>query len=83
MLLYIVVRQLKWHWKYVDCCAALKHGGQALGGCRVKVVLMLQHPHVKRALVRTFQINRLFSELTVLEPVVLSVNERPGLSAHL
>ncbi len=42
---------------------------------------LAQHQRVKRGLARTFQINRLFSELTVLESVVLAVNERLGLSA--
>ena len=41
---------------------------------------LAQHQRVKRGLARTFQINRLFSELTVLESVVLAVNERLGLS---
>ncbi len=42
---------------------------------------LAQHQRVKRGLARTFQINRLFSDLTVLESVVLAVNERLGLSA--
>jgi len=45
------------------------------------VTTLAQHQRVKRGLARTFQINRLFSELTVLESVVLAVNERLGLSA--
>jgi ABC-type branched-subunit amino acid transport system ATPase component len=45
------------------------------------VTNLAQHQRVKRGLARTFQINRLFSELTVLESVVLAVNERLGLSA--
>jgi len=46
-----------------------------------EVTGLAQHQRVKRGLARTFQINRLFSELTVLESVVLAVNERLGLSA--
>jgi ABC-type branched-subunit amino acid transport system ATPase component len=46
-----------------------------------EVTHLAQHHRVKRGLARTFQINRLFSELTVLESVVLAVNERLGLSA--
>jgi ABC-type branched-subunit amino acid transport system ATPase component len=46
-----------------------------------EVTHLAQHQRVKRGLARTFQINRLFSELTVLESVVLAVNERLGLSA--
>jgi branched-chain amino acid transport system ATP-binding protein len=38
-----------------------------------------QHQRVKRGLVRTFQINRLFADMTVLESVALSVCERLGL----
>ena len=46
-----------------------------------EVTTLAQHQRVKRGLARTFQINRLFSELTVLESVVLAVNERLGLGA--
>jgi ABC-type branched-subunit amino acid transport system ATPase component len=46
-----------------------------------EVTHLAQHQRVKRGLARTFQINRLFSELTVLESVVLAVNERLGLSS--
>ncbi len=46
-----------------------------------EVTQLAQHQRVKRGLARTFQINRLFSELTVLESVLLAVNERQGLSA--
>jgi ABC-type branched-subunit amino acid transport system ATPase component len=46
-----------------------------------EVTNLAQHQRVKRGLARTFQINRLFSELTVMESVVLAVNERLGLSA--
>ncbi len=42
------------------------------------VTRLPQHQRVKRGLVRTFQINRLFAELTVLESVTLAVCERLG-----
>jgi len=42
------------------------------------VTRLSQHQRVKRGLVRTFQINRLFAEMTVLESVTLSVCERLG-----
>ncbi|MCM8735822.1 ABC transporter ATP-binding protein [Azospirillum sp. A1-3] len=41
-----------------------------------------QHQRVKRGLARTFQINRLFADLTVLESVTMAVNERLGLGAR-
>mgnify|MGYP000909062919 CR=1 FL=1 len=41
-----------------------------------------QYQRVKRGLARTFQINRLFADLTVLESVTLAVNERLGLGAR-
>ncbi len=47
-----------------------------------KVTHLAQHQRVKRGLARTFQINRLFADLTVLESVVMAVNERLGLGAH-
>ncbi|RAI45789.1 ABC transporter ATP-binding protein [Rhodoplanes roseus] len=37
-----------------------------------------QHRRVRRGLARTFQINRLFADLTVLESVALAVGERRG-----
>lgn len=37
-----------------------------------------QHERVRRGVVRTFQINRLFDDLTVLETVLMAVNERRG-----
>ncbi len=37
-----------------------------------------QHQRVKRGLARTFQINRLFADLTVLQSVTLAVMERRG-----
>jgi ABC-type branched-subunit amino acid transport system ATPase component len=41
-----------------------------------------QHQRVKRGLARTFQINRLFAEMTVLESVALAVCEQLGLGAR-
>ena len=46
------------------------------------VTRLAQHRRVQRGLVRTFQINRLFADLTVLESVLLAVNERLGLGAR-
>ena len=46
------------------------------------VTRLPQHQRVRRGLARTFQINRLFADLTVLESVLLAVNERQGLSAR-
>jgi ABC-type branched-subunit amino acid transport system ATPase component len=43
------------------------------------VTRLAQHQRVKRGLARTFQINRLFAEMTVLESVMLAVCERLGL----
>ncbi len=43
------------------------------------VTHLAQHQRVKRGLARTFQINRLFAEMTVLESVTLAVGERLGL----
>lgn len=40
-----------------------------------------QHARVKRGMARTFQINRLFPEMTVLESVTLAALERLGQSA--
>jgi branched-chain amino acid transport system ATP-binding protein len=40
------------------------------------------HQRVKRGLVRTFQINTLFPQLTALEAVVLAVSERRGLARN-
>ena len=42
------------------------------------VTRLAQHQRVKRGLARTFQINRLFADLTVLESVTLAVCERLG-----
>lgn len=41
-----------------------------------------QHQRVKRGLARTFQINRLFADMTVLESVILAVNEQRGIGAR-
>jgi ABC-type branched-subunit amino acid transport system ATPase component len=41
-----------------------------------------QHRRVKRGLARTFQINRLFAEMTVLQSIILAVNERRGVAAR-
>ena len=41
-----------------------------------------QHRRVKRGLARTFQINRLFADLTVLQTVLLAVLEQRGLGAR-
>ncbi len=41
-----------------------------------------QHQRVKLGLARTFQINRLFPDLTVLESVTLAVCERRGIGAR-
>jgi ABC-type branched-subunit amino acid transport system ATPase component len=46
------------------------------------VTRLPQHRRVQRGLVRTFQINRLFADLTVLESVLMAVNERLGLGAR-
>ena len=43
---------------------------------------LAQHKRVKRGLVRTFQINRLFAEMTVLESIMLAVCERRGLGGR-
>jgi ABC-type branched-subunit amino acid transport system ATPase component len=43
---------------------------------------LAQHRRVKRGLARTFQINRLFAEMTALEAVLLAVCERRGLGAR-
>jgi ABC-type branched-subunit amino acid transport system ATPase component len=41
-----------------------------------------QNQRVKRGLARTFQINRLFADMTVLESVTLAVCERRGIGAR-
>jgi len=47
-----------------------------------EVTHLPQHQRVKHGLARTFQINRLFADMTVLESVVLAVCERRGLGAR-
>jgi branched-chain amino acid transport system ATP-binding protein len=42
-----------------------------------------QHRRVKRGLVRTFQINQLFPELTPLEAVTAAIGERDGFATDL
>jgi branched-chain amino acid transport system ATP-binding protein len=42
------------------------------------ITALAQHQRVKRGLTRTFQITTLFPGLTVLESVVLAINERKG-----
>jgi len=46
------------------------------------VTRLRQHRRVQLGLVRTFQINRLFADLTVFESVLMAVNERLGLGAR-
>ena len=46
------------------------------------VTRLAQHQRVKRGLVRTFQINSLFAEMSVLEAVTLAVCERLGFGWH-
>ncbi|CAN5368991.1 ABC transporter ATP-binding protein [soil metagenome] len=46
-----------------------------------EVTRLQQHQRVKRGLARTFQINRLFADMSVLESVTLAVCERRGIGA--
>jgi ABC-type branched-subunit amino acid transport system ATPase component len=46
------------------------------------VTALPQHVRVKRGLARTFQINRLFADLTVLQTVMLAICERRGSGAR-
>ena len=46
------------------------------------VTTMPQHERCRRGLVRTFQINQLFMDMTVLESVALAVSERQGLGTR-
>ncbi|GAA0219547.1 ABC transporter ATP-binding protein [Castellaniella daejeonensis] len=46
------------------------------------VTRMSQHERVGQGLVRTFQINQLFMDMTVLESVALAVSERNGLGTR-
>jgi branched-chain amino acid transport system ATP-binding protein len=45
------------------------------------VTALAQHERVKRGMARTFQISRLFADMSVLESVTLAVCERRGLGA--
>ena len=47
-----------------------------------EVTHLPQHQRVGRGLARTFQINRLFADLTVLESVLLAVCQRRGIGAR-
>ena len=47
-----------------------------------RITPLAQERRVKRGLTRTFQINTLFANLTVVESVVLAVFERKGLAAR-
>ena len=47
-----------------------------------EVTRLPQHQRVKRGLARTFQINRLFADMSVLESVTLAVCERRGIGAR-
>jgi len=55
-------------------------GGIQLG--EENITTLKPHHRVKRGLVRTFQINTLFPQLTALEAVVLAVSERRGLARN-
>ena len=46
------------------------------------VTFLSQHARVKRGVARTFQINRLFADMTVLESVLLAINERRALGTR-
>ncbi len=45
-----------------------------------RITRLPQHQRVKRGVTRTFQINTLFAQLTVLESVVLAICERKGIA---
>ncbi len=45
-----------------------------------RITRLSQHQRVKRGVTRTFQINTLFAQLTVLESVVLAICERKGVA---
>jgi branched-chain amino acid transport system ATP-binding protein len=55
-------------------------GHVILGGS--DVTALTQHERVKRGMARTFQINQLFADMTVLESVTLAVCEHRGLGAR-
>ena len=46
------------------------------------ITRLAPHERVRRGIVRTFQINQLFSELTPLQSLALAVSAHLGLSAH-
>jgi len=46
------------------------------------VTRLRQHRRVQLGLVRTFQINRLFADLTIFESVLMAINERRGLGGR-
>jgi branched-chain amino acid transport system ATP-binding protein len=46
------------------------------------VTSLPQHERVKLGVARTFQINRLFADMTVLESVLLTINERLGMGSR-
>jgi branched-chain amino acid transport system ATP-binding protein len=54
-------------------------GDVFLGGERITE--LAQHQRVKRGMTRTFQINTLFADLTVVESVMLAICERKGRAA--
>jgi branched-chain amino acid transport system ATP-binding protein len=47
------------------------------------ITRLLSHQRVRRGIVRTFQINQLFSELTPLQSLALTVSNQLGISARL
>lgn len=55
-------------------------GGIKLG--EEDITALQPHQRVKRGLVRTFQINTLFPQLTAIESVMLAVSERRGLAGN-
>lgn len=55
-------------------------GTVLLGG--MDVTSMAQHERCRNGLVRTFQINQLFADMTVLESVTMAVCERMGLGTR-
>ncbi len=48
-----------------------------------RVTALPQHSRVKRGLVRTFQINKLFRSLSVIENIVMALGERDGLAGGI
>ena len=45
------------------------------------ITTLAPHQRVKRGMVRTFQINQLFADLTPLDSVMLAISERDGIQA--